>query len=62
MEKNKKIVAVSLDRSLLEKIAQEHAESGIKSRSAYIEGLIRSSLEGGPEDGKEEKPADISGR
>lgn len=62
MEKNKKIVSISLDRDVLDRLNTAHAESGEKSRSRYVEALIDRALmqEGGKEDGKEEA-ADISG-
>lgn len=62
MEKNKKIVSLSLDREVLDRLNTAHAESGEKSRSRYVEALIVRTLmqEGGKDDGKE-KAADISG-
>ena len=63
MEKNKKIIAVSIDRAILDRLNTAHAESGEKSRSRYVESLIDRALnDGGANDGKEEKPADISGQ
>lgn len=62
MEKNKKIIAVSLDRALLDRLNAAHSESGEKSRSRFVEDLIDRALmqEGEKDDGKEEKPVDIS--
>ena len=56
MEKNKKIVSISLDREVLDRLNTAHAESGEKSRSRYVEALIDRALmqEGEKEDGKEE--------
>lgn len=62
MEKNKKIVSISLDREVLDRLNTAHAESGVKSRSCYVEALIDRALteEGGKDDGKEEA-VNISG-
>lgn len=63
MEKNKKIIAVSIDRALLDRLNTAHAESGIMSRSRYVENLINHALnDGGADDGEEKKPADVSGQ
>ena len=61
MEKNKKIVSISLDREVLDRLNTAHAESGVKSRSCYVEALIDRALteEGEKDDGTEEA-ADIS--
>jgi metal-responsive CopG/Arc/MetJ family transcriptional regulator len=63
MEKNKKIIALSLDRALLDRLNAAHNESGEKSRSRYVETLIDRALteEGDLNDGQKEKPADVSG-
>ena len=62
MEKNKKIVSISLDREILDRLNTAHTESGEKSRSRFVEALIDRALteEGEKDDGKE-KAADISG-
>lgn len=62
MEKNKKIVSFSLDREVLDRLNTAHAESGLKSRSCYVEALIDRVLteEGEKDDGTEEV-IDISG-
>lgn len=62
MEKNKKIVSISLDRAVLDRLNTAHAESGEKSRSRYVEALIDRALmqEGEKDDGKEEA-VNISG-
>ena len=56
MEKNKKIVSISLDREVLDRLNTAHNESGEKSRSRFVESLIDRALteEGGKDDGKEE--------
>ena len=56
MEKNKKIVSISLYRDVLDRLNTALAESGVKSRSCYIEALIDRALteERGKDDGKEE--------
>ena len=56
MEKNKKIVSISLDRDVLDRLNTAHNESGEKSRSRFVESLIDRALteEGGKDDGKEE--------
>lgn len=63
MQKNKKIIAVSLDRGLLDRLTAAHSESGVQSRSRFVESLIDRALtdEGDPDDGKKEKPVDVSG-
>lgn len=62
MEKNKKIVSISLDREVLGRLNRAHVESGEKSRSRFVEGLIDCALmqEGEKDDGKEEA-VNISG-
>lgn len=62
MEKNKKIVSISLDRDILDRLNTAHAESGVKSRSCYVEALINRALteEGEKDDGTEEA-TNISG-
>ena len=56
MEKNKKIVSISLDREVLDRLNTAHIESGEKSRSRFVEAIIDRALieEGEKDDGKEE--------
>lgn len=62
MEKNKKIISISVDRDVLDRLNTAHAESGVKSRSCYVEAIIDRALteKGEQEDGKEEA-VNISG-
>lgn len=61
MEKNKKIVSISLDREVLDRLNTAHVESGIKSRSSYVEALIDRALEEGEKDDGTKEAVDISG-
>ena len=56
MEKNKKIVSISLDREILDRLNTAHNESGEKSRSRFVESLIDRALteEGEKDDGTKE--------
>lgn len=62
MEKNKKIISVSLDKDLVDRINAATMRSGVKSRSSYVESLLDRHLthEEVSQDGKEEKPVIIS--
>ena len=62
MEKNKKIISVSLDKDLVDRINAAAVRSGVKSRSSYVESLLDRHLtrEEVSQDGKEEKPVIIS--
>lgn len=40
MEKNKKIISVSLDKDLVDRINAAAVRSGVKSRSSYVEDII----------------------
>lgn len=62
MEKNKKIVSISLDREVLDRLNTAHIESGEKSRSRFVEALIdRALIEEGEKDDGTKEAADISG-
>lgn len=62
MEKNKKIISVSLDKDLVYRINAAVMRSGVKSRSSYVESLLNRHLtrEEGSQDGTEEKPVIVS--
>lgn len=61
MEKNKKIISVSLDKDLVNRINAATMKSGVKSRSSYVEALLDRHLtrEEVNRDGKEEEPTII---
>lgn len=61
MEKNKKIISVSLDRDLVDRINAATMRSGVKSRSSLVESLLDLHLtrEEVHQDGKEEEPVII---
>ena len=62
MEKNKKIISVSLDKDILKRLEEAYKGIGIKSRSSYVESILDLHLtrEEGVQDGTEEKPVIIS--
>lgn len=62
MEKNKKIISVSLDKDLVNRINVATIKSGVKSRSSYVEALLDRHLtrEEVIQDGKEEEPTIVS--
>ena len=62
MEKNKKIISVSLDKDLVDRINEATMRSGVKSRSSYVESLLdrHLTLEEVSQDGKEKEPVIVS--
>ena len=58
MEKNKKIISVSLDKDLVDRINAATMRSGVKSRSSYVESLLDRHLthEEVSQDGTEKEP------
>lgn len=61
MEKNKKIISMSLDKDLVDRINAATMKSGINSRSSYVEAILDRHLtrEEVSQDGKEEESAII---